>query len=237
VLRDLFDASVPLLRASTRESLLEFNASRAALLAEDLASLARDPRAFSVTRRRALEIEAFAWFDALLRAPEREVRAPGLIRFEGSQLLRLLTENPCELAHAWDVARGLCAGAGLAVASVVGEIPRSIYVFCRRSLLIETLVQVIENAAGLAHVAPGRPREGVDIYLEVNNTDAELEVRIRNDWTVMGEFHEGGLSYFRDELALFGADLRHGVPLIDASAFPRWTYEVILRLRRWNNAS
>jgi hypothetical protein len=238
-LKDLFEASLAPLAVKGGDTLLAFNSARAAVFAERLADLERTPALFTANYRLSLEPEAFAWFHALLRAPEPDQREQSRRRFEGSHLLRLLSENPCEVASAWDLARGRCANAGLAIARILGEMPRGLLAFCSRTLLVETFMHIIQNAAGSAHMAPGRPLEGVTVGISVTNVEGYIDVIIANNWTEASEGHEGGLAFFRDELSPFGAELIHWAGMSaeqsrgKATPEPTWTYTVRVHLRRW----
>jgi hypothetical protein len=113
------------------------------------------------------------------------------------------------------------------------EIPAGLLVFARRALLTDVLGQVLENAAQ-THAAKDAPSRGVDVDVRVAGTAEVVVVHIRNNWSTASHTSVGGLSHFREELALFGADLTqtdlaaHGTG--DAGD---WSYEVALSLLRW----
>jgi adenine/guanine phosphoribosyltransferase-like PRPP-binding protein len=237
LLKDLFEASISHATWLGGRSLLGLNSERAERFASELSDLEQDPSRFTPGLRRALEGEAFAWFEALLRGKETRLGYSGKGAFQGCLLLRLVSENPCELAYAWDLARGRAVRAGLSIASVSDEVPRGEIVFCSRSLLVEAFDQILDNAAGEKHRAEGRPSQGVDLEVVSTLEENYVKLRIRNNWSQSKIAREGGLAYFANELAIFGGSLEYehiGIASPDRlPSFADWTYEVNVVLRRW----
>jgi hypothetical protein len=237
LLKDLFEASISHATSLGGRSLLSLNSERAERFASELSDLEQDPSRFTPELRRALEGEAFAWFEALLRGKETPIGYSGKGAFQGCLLLRLVSENPCELAYAWDLARGRAVRAGLSIASVRGEVPRGEMVFCSRSLLVEAFDQILDNAAGEKHGAEGRPPQGVDLEVVSINEQGYVKLRIRNNWSHSKVTREGGLAYFANELAIFGGSLEYEhIGVVGPGrvlSLADWTYEVNVVLRRW----
>jgi len=213
--------------------LLELDGERAAQLSESLRTLERYPRWFSPGVRASLEIEARQWFDAFLRGPGPQSVGRRDSLSAGALLLRVLEETPCDLASAWDAAVHRARDAGFKVARVHGDVPGQRHAFCPRLLLTDVLGQVLENAAR-THVMDGCPDCGVDVLVRESETPEVLTLRVMNNWSTASAARHGGLTHFKDELALFGATLEHrDVAHCDDTANVGWTHEVSITMRRW----
>jgi hypothetical protein len=207
-------------QASGWSHIFQLDGARATTFSEDLQQLILNPNAFDEPTRARLEHEAFVWFDELLSGPE------GRARSGGSRLLRLLHGTPSELSSAWREALARMSQSGAAIHSVEEEINKSVLVFCPRSLLIDALAQLIENAC--KHRSPEASGHGPSLSIRLALSAARAELIVRNDGSVEAEYPGAGLASYREKLQTFGGDLMHRA-LQDGD----WSYEVVVRLLVW----
>jgi hypothetical protein len=157
------------------------------------------------------------------------LRGPRLGDFPIPSLLRLLHDCPCDVAasvtqgvqNGEDTARRL----GREFDAVNVTFPdRPLQAFVTRSVLENTIHQLVENAA--KHHDPAV--ESSELEIEIADLGSEIAVTVRNSGSRATEVAGSGLYRFKQYLGAFDASLEQVV-----APTARWTFEMRLTLLKW----